>query len=181
MEEIWKDIEGTNGEYQASDKGRYRSLKYGKIRILKPGTDSKKYLVAYLHLNGVQKAIKVHSLVWQTFNGIILEKLQIDHINGIKSDNRLENLRLLTNRENKQAGMDAKRNAGNTYSKYRGLTYDNFGKRWVVMCHINGKPWRVGYYKDEEEAHMASENARNGIYPPRLQAKLEKQKKQQYR
>lgn len=52
------------------------------------------YVVATLHWNGDRKQIKLHRLIWIAKNGLIPEGFVLDHINRIRSDNRLVNLRL---------------------------------------------------------------------------------------
>ena len=62
-------------------------------RLLKKCKDKNGYvIVAHTRL--------VHRIVWETFNGEIPEGMEIDHINTIRDDNRLENLRLVTHKEN---------------------------------------------------------------------------------
>ena len=106
MEEIWKDIEGYEG-YQVSNFGRVRSLdRYNgrgywiKGCILKPIMDKKGYLTVGLSKNNQRKAFKVHRLVALHFIPNIENKPEIDHINTIKTDNRVENLRWVTPKEN---------------------------------------------------------------------------------
>lgn len=102
MEE-WKDIVGYEGLYQVSDKGNVRSLNYNKtnkVKELKLVNSKDNYFVVCLHKNGHQKEGKVHRLVAEAFIPNPDNKPQIDHINGNKSDNRVENLRWCTAKEN---------------------------------------------------------------------------------
>ena len=118
--EIWKDIPNYEGIYQASNLGRVKSLerfKKGKNdslvsvkeRILKPLIDHRGYYQVVLCKNSIVKAYKVHRLVWSAFNGQIPENMQVNHINEIKSDNRLSNLNLMTCKENINWGTGIER------------------------------------------------------------------------
>jgi len=94
--EIWKDLPGYEGLYQVSSLGRVYSLFYN--RILKPFRNQKGYL--RVDLRGKKRTTKVvHRLVLEAFTGP-QPKLQVNHINGIKDDNRLENLEWVTNQQN---------------------------------------------------------------------------------
>ena len=99
MSEIWKDISGYDGDYQVSNMGRVKSLRFGKERLLKPGS-SNGYFHVVLFKNKKQKNIKVHRLVAQAFIKNPQGKRTINHINGIKTDNRLSNLEWATQSEN---------------------------------------------------------------------------------
>ena len=112
--EIWRDIPEFNGLYQASNLGRVKSLKrpYGlKEKILKPLINRNGYYQVHLYKNSIQKFYLVHRLVWEAFNGHISEGLQVNHINEIKSDNRLSNLNLMTHKENMNYGSRTERSA----------------------------------------------------------------------
>lgn len=107
MDEIWKNIEGFEGIYQVSNLGRIKSLDrvdslghHRSERILKSGTDEDGYQLARLFKNGKAKMFKVHRLVYAAFCGEIPDGMQVNHINEDKSDNRLENLNLMTPKEN---------------------------------------------------------------------------------
>jgi len=105
--EIWKDIEGTNGEYQASTEGRIK----GKRGILAQWSNSSGYMATHIpnHLN---KSTLVHKLVAETFIPIPTEleqyigtqKLQVNHKDENKLNNNVENLEWCTARYNSNYG-----------------------------------------------------------------------------
>ena len=91
--EKWKAIEGYDGMYEVSDLGRVRSLKYGKVRVLRPQKDKGGYLSVQLSKNNNQKRYSVHRLVAQAFiPNNDSSKTQINHRNECKSENRVSNL-----------------------------------------------------------------------------------------
>lgn len=98
--EIWKDIVAYEGMYQVSDLGRVKSLKFSKLRLLKNSFDKDGYLLVSLYKNGKQKTITTHRLVAQSFIYNKDKKPQVNHINGIKDDNRVQNLEWNTSLEN---------------------------------------------------------------------------------
>jgi len=99
MGEQWREIEGT--EYSVSDAGRVASHKYGKWRVLKKTTFGTGYHRVDFRTNGNRRVIKVHVLVAETFIGAKpTDKHEVNHKNGIKTDNRVENLEWCSHREN---------------------------------------------------------------------------------
>lgn len=120
--EIWRDIPEYEGFYQASNMGRIKSLERFrkgendclvslKERILKLYIDSSGYYRVILCKQSIQKKYYIHRLVWSAFNGPIPENMQVNHINEIKTDNRLENLNLMTPKENRNWGTGIERQA----------------------------------------------------------------------
>jgi hypothetical protein len=112
MAEVWTDVLNYENTYDVSNLGRIRSKprmilarknkrKYfiaGKIRSQQYGRGGYKRVI--LHKNGIQKYLNVHRIVWESFVGVIKSGLEICHINNVRDDNRLENLRVDTHINN---------------------------------------------------------------------------------
>lgn len=100
--EVWKTIKGYEN-YQVSNTGLVRSLNYkrlGFVKVLKFRPTYKGYIKAPLTKNNITKSIFIHRLVAIAFIPNPQNKEQVNHINGIKTDNRVENLEWVTNSEN---------------------------------------------------------------------------------
>jgi hypothetical protein len=76
---------------------------------------------------------------------------QIDHINGNTKDNRLENLRDVSNRENLRNQKIPKNNTSGTL----GVSFDKRKQNYQASIKINGKRKHLGYFKNKEEAIAA--------------------------
>jgi hypothetical protein len=98
MEEIFKPVLNYEGLYEVSNQGVIRNVKTGKT--LKPACNYKGYPVVSLYKDGEPRSFLVHRIVWMAFFGSIPNNLQINHINEVKTDNRLENLECVTAAEN---------------------------------------------------------------------------------
>lgn len=157
MAEIWKVIPETNEIYQASNLGRIRSVRktknnHEKITILKPGFRKGYFTVHILKDNKKSYFSSVHRLVLLAFLG--KSTLEADHINGIITDNRLENLRYATSRQNNH-----NRKFKQKASKYIGVTKSPKSKMWYAKIKQNQILYNLGSYTTEYEAHLVYQKA----------------------
>jgi hypothetical protein len=94
-----------------------------------------------IRLDGV--GYPAHRLIWIYHNGSINENLQIDHINGVKDNNTIENLRLVT----------AQQNCYNrSRLKSKGYTWNKNTNKWQASIFLNGKLKYLGSFINEQEA-----------------------------
>jgi hypothetical protein len=109
QQEIWKNIKGYEGKYQVSSIGRVKSLqristfnnsKGLKKEIIIKTWNDEGYIRVKLSNNSVEKTYRVHRLVANEFLENPFNKSQVNHKNGIKTDNSVENLEWVTNSEN---------------------------------------------------------------------------------
>jgi hypothetical protein len=155
MEE-WKDIEGYDGDYQVSSLGRVRSLKWGKIRMLKLSTTYRGYFCVNLWKRNKPRYFRIGRLVAQAFLPDWDEALQVDHINGVKTQDCVENLRMVTNVENNRS---FKTKTQGCTSRFRGVAWHKRQRRWAAIITLAGKLKHLGYFDDEKEAARAYDEA----------------------
>lgn len=101
--EVWKAIEGTDGTYEVSNTGKVRSNNYlghGGQKELSLNKDHKGYLRVRIYVAGVRKTIKVHRAVAESFIPNPDNKPEVNHKDGNKGKNHVENLEWSTESEN---------------------------------------------------------------------------------
>lgn len=116
VNEEWRDISGYEGYYQVSSLGRVRSCdriikhprgdRMAKGRILKTNLDCYGYPRLSLCKDGKQTTRAIHPLVAEVFLGDRLDGYEVNHKNGVKDDNRVENLEWCTHLENMRHAVE---------------------------------------------------------------------------
>ena len=114
---------------------------------LKSNTGKNGYCRVMVHR--INKKVMYHRIVWELVHGSIPEGYEIDHINGKRLDNRIENLRLVTDRQNAQNRKLHRKN------KLYGCHYNKRKNKWQAQCQIKSRKFHLGYYNTEIEAHDA--------------------------
>jgi len=101
----------------------------------------------YLTIQIDRKAYLLHRLVWLYMCGDFPET-DLDHINGIKSDNRLANLRAVTDSQNNMnRGIPRNNNSG-----VKGVHLDSRTKKWKSYIKVDGITYHLGYFTSFEQA-----------------------------
>lgn len=138
MKEIWRDVDGYGGNYKISNFGVVVSLSNGGAKPLKKFLSSSGYESVYLY-NGSKKsrkAYRVHRLVALTFIPNPDKKPYINHKDGVKNNNCVENLEWVTQSENMRHAVD--------------VLHRKTGKCTAVECVETGE-----VFKSQREASIA--------------------------
>ena len=165
--EHWRQINGFES-YEVSDLGNVRSKDFTFVRsngrvlnrkgkILKQTVWRDGYFVVCLQLHGKRVVKKVHRLVYDAFVGITNNANVIDHIDHNKTNNRLDNLQLVTNRFNLSKDSWRTKKENLPVGVYR----QNGRNSFVANIDINGKRFYLGSYKDSDSASKAYRDALN--------------------
>lgn len=149
MKEEWRDVVGYKGRYQVSDLGRIKSIPFMQRYLLRNGAPANRrtkerllaqqeinsgYLIAHLYLNNVRKAFLVHRVVAAAFIG----DGEINHKNGVKTDNRLANLEIVTRTQNHlhAVALRLNRQAVPVINPRTGARYDSISQA-ARACHVS--------------------------------------------
>ena len=131
-------------DYLITSQGRVLSLKYGKMRELKPRIDRDGYLDVLLYKNGKQYRISIHQLVARAFIPNLENKPEVNHIDEDKTNNHVSNLEWMTHKENINHGTRNER-VSKIMSDGRRKGSKHYRARAVIGFKING--CGIKYYK----------------------------------
>lgn len=168
--EEWKDIKDFEGLYKISNKGRIKALerkvigKFNSVRTIKeqyltPTDNGRGYMVVALYKNGKRYFKKVHRLVAEAFIPNPENKSEVNHIDGNKKNNYVENLEWVTTKENCRHRQD--NNLGNieaaTIAKYKPvIKYDlNTGEELEEFPSAKSAAEAAGSNRSESVARVA--------------------------
>jgi len=129
-------------------KNHGKSIKAGD----ETGTSATSHGYAQVMFHGI--TITAHRLAWFLFYGEwSTRRRQVDHINGIRTDNRISNLRIATQSQN------SANSNGRGKQKYKGVTWNKPCSKWRVMLMYQKKHIHIGMYDSDVEAATAYDNA----------------------
>jgi len=148
-----KDVQGYEGLYAVTDCGQVFSYVSG--RYLKPATFKSGYMVVCLRKKNYYQITKyVHRLIAETFLEADDKRNEVDHIDGDKTNNNINNLRWASRSENMQNKRTTK---GYYWNKQEG--------KWYAKITANKKTIYLGFYDTEEDARQAYLNAKKIHHP----------------
>lgn len=163
MEE-WRPVVGYEGVYDVSNQGRIKRLPFLKWcgtahvpvdeKVLIQTMRADGYNVVTLCKNGKGRVKSVHSIVASAFLGVRPHKACTDHINRVKTDNRVVNLRYVSYSENRR-NVDRVNNS----SKFNGVTWKKSHNKWCAQISLNGSMKHVGMFLVEADAAKAYDDA----------------------
>ncbi len=156
MEEYKQIIDFDN--YEVSNLGNVRNIKTG--RILKGSVNNHGYLIVGLFKNNKRKNKKIHRLIAEAFIENPENKPFVDHNDGNKTNNNINNIRFATVSEN---GQNAKIPKNNT-SGAKGVSWNNNKNKWEAYIIIDGIKIHLGCFENIEDAKEARVKRANEVF-----------------
>ena len=150
-EEIFRTIIGFEN-YEVSNFGNVKNKKTN--RILKQNLNGVGYYIVDLYINGIRHSKKIHRLAADTFLYNLENKQCIDHIDGNRTNNNINNLRFATHQEN----MRNRNMFSNNTSGAKGVTFDKNTNKWRSQITIDGINVYLGLYENINDAKQARLN-----------------------
>lgn len=153
--EIWLPVNGHNGKYLISNKGRMKSVRFNKEKIHRSTPSINGYAQVKMCVNYCNKSYKIHRLVAEHFLEKIEGRDSVNHIDENKLNNCVENLEWVTNREN----VSYSKIKNKVHSTFVGVTFDSSMNKYFSRILIVDKRINLGYFDNEIDAHNAYQKA----------------------
>lgn len=171
MSEVWKDVKGYETHYEISSYGRLRSkeryapCKGGKTRLVKSALkklfyNRNGYFITTLSKEGVLKTFTVHQLVAQAFIPNFIKGMELNHIDGDKTNNHVTNLEISNPSHNQlhavRSGLVPKRGTS-IYQNVSYITNPRAKAKWVGSIRHAGKScygWKTFMTEEEAAKHV---------------------------
>jgi hypothetical protein len=109
----------------------------------------------YICVRLFNKKFMAHRIIWNILKGDIPKGFEVDHVDGNKTNNKIENLRLATRSQNM---LNKKLKSTNT-SGYRGVTFNKAAKKWQARIFVDKLPILLGHFTEITEAAKAYDEA----------------------
>ena len=113
----------------------------------------------YIRITIERKPYRMHQLVFMYHKGYLTKGMEIDHIDGDRTNNRIENLREVTRAQNALNRKYFKNTSG-----VKGVSWCNQRKKWVAQIVVDGRNKHLGRYDTIEEAAAAAIAGRNELH-----------------
>lgn len=141
MERIFKDIPEYKGIYQVSNFGDVAKIVNGKKVLIKQHCSHGYNVVSFKGKN-----YRVNRLVAHVFLGLHLNNTNkfVDHINNVRSDNRVKNLQIVSR----------KYNSNKDNGSYIGVRYNSYLKKWIARIYQNYNTINLGLFDSKEQAEL---------------------------
>jgi hypothetical protein len=140
------------------DTGEFRWRKNHRLSGRRAGSPNS---WGYVHIQINGRKYKAHRLAWLITYGELPEK-DIDHLNNVRTDNRICNLRAVSRSVNIQ---NQTRGHRDSTSKYLGVSWDKHRRKWAAIIVLNYKTYHLGKFDTEEDAYSAYLESKRRMHP----------------
>lgn len=158
-QEIWKPVKGYEGKYFVSSLGKVANNQ----KVLSNHRINSGYVIVSLTKDSTQSTKLIHRIVAEAFLDNPDNKPEVNHKDGVKTNNRLDNLEWCTSSENKRHALDSGLKVYNKpstgiklgrHSEYYNVTYDRARGKWTATIRVNSKNMFAKRFDSEHDAAL---------------------------